>query len=57
MKTVRNAKVIFSKMGNGKGVRINLSVPLLKSLGIDEDNRDVLVEYDDETKTVIIKKS
>ena len=57
MKTVSNAKVFFSKMGNGKGVRINLSVPLLKSLGIDEDNRDVLVEYDDETKTVIIKKS
>nr|DAN35374.1 MAG TPA: Toxin SymE, type I toxin-antitoxin system [Caudoviricetes sp.] len=56
MKTERKAKISFGKMGTGKGSRINLSIPLLKSLGITEENREVLIIYDDEAKTVTIKQ-
>ena len=30
MKTERKAKISFIKMGNGKGCKINLSIPLLR---------------------------
>ncbi len=52
----RNANVSFSKAGNGIGARIILSVPLLKKLGIDQENRAVEVIYDEEAQTVTIKK-
>lgn len=43
MKTERKAKISFGKMGNGKGSRVNLSIPLLKTLGITEENREFLI--------------
>lgn len=52
----RDVKISFIKMGTGKGAKINLSIPLLKSLGIDENNRDVKIIYDKATETITIKK-
>ncbi|EGR53333.1 hypothetical protein [Fusobacterium mortiferum] len=52
----RTANVSFSKSGNGIGARIILSVPLLKKLGITQENREVEVIYDEEKQTITIKK-
>ena len=43
MKTERKAKISFIKMGTGKGCKVNLSIPLLKEFGINEDNREVKI--------------
>ena len=56
MKTIRDGKVSFVKMGNGKGAKVNLSIPLLKTLGITEEDREVVIEYNDELKSITIKK-
>lgn len=52
----RNANVSFSKVGNGIGARIILSVPLLKKMGITESEREVEVVYDEEKQTITIQK-
>lgn len=52
----RNANVSFSKVGNGIGARIILSVPLLKKMGITENEREVEVIYDYEKQTITIQK-
>ena len=57
MKTERKAKISFIKMGNGKGCKINLSIPLLREFGINEENRDVKVIYDTESQKIIIEKA
>ncbi|WP_311695696.1 hypothetical protein [Sneathia sanguinegens] len=56
MKTIRDGKVSFVKMGNGKGAKVNLSIPLLKTLEITEEEREVKIEYDDTLKQITIKK-
>lgn len=52
----RDAKITFSKAGNGMGAKIILSIPLLKKLGITPEEREVEVIYNEEEKTVLIKK-
>ena len=52
----RKAKIQFPKMGTGTGARINLSIPLLKELGFDKENREVEIVYDKDKKTVTIQK-
>lgn len=52
----RNAKIQFPKVGNGTGARVVLSLPLLKKLGIDQENREVEIIYDEEKQTVTIQK-
>jgi hypothetical protein cdivTM_18839 len=56
MKTERKAKISFIKMGTGKGCKVNLSIPLLKEFGINEDNREVKIIYDTENQKIIIEK-
>ncbi|EFS20656.1 hypothetical protein FSBG_00153 [Fusobacterium gonidiaformans 3-1-5R] len=52
----RILKVSFSKTGNGMGARIPLSIPLLKKMGITQEEREVEVMYDEERQQVIIQK-
>jgi hypothetical protein len=52
----RNSKVLFHKAGNGKAVKVNLSIPLLKQLGITEKEREVVISYDLENQRIIIVK-
>ena len=51
----KNKKVSFYKAGNGEAVRINLSVPALRKMGITPESKDVVVIY--ENDKVIIKKA
>lgn len=50
-------KVNFNKGGNG-GItpRLNLNLKWLSEIGVNEDNREVLVILDKDNKQIIIKK-
>ncbi|EFS20586.1 hypothetical protein FSBG_00083 [Fusobacterium gonidiaformans 3-1-5R] len=52
----RNAKISFSRSGNGIGAKLPLSVPLLKKFGIGVDEREVEIIYDEEQQTITVKK-
>lgn len=52
----RDLKVSFSKTGNGMGARIPLSIPLLKKMGITQEEREVEIIYDEENQIITIKK-
>jgi len=52
----RNAKIAFSRAGNGIGAKLPLSVPLLKLLGINQDEREVEVIYDEKKQEITVKK-
>ncbi|WP_427043230.1 hypothetical protein HUW86_09910 [Fusobacterium sp. SB021] len=52
----RKANISFPKSGNGIGARIVLSVPLLKKLGITQEERAVIVTYDEENGIITIRK-
>lgn len=52
----RKANISFPKSGNGIGARIVLSVPLLKKLGITQEERTVIVTYDEENEIITIRK-
>mgnify|MGYP001163099722 FL=1 len=52
----RNANISFSKVGNGIGARVILSVPLLKKLGITQEDREVIITYDEEKQNITIEK-
>lgn len=52
----RNVKIAFSRAGNGIGAKLPLSVPLLKLLGINQDEREVEVIYDEQKQEITVKK-
>ena len=49
----RKANIMFNK--NGKGyttTRITLPVPWIKDMGLNETNKEVIIEYEDEKITI-----
>ncbi|MFR4518374.1 MAG: hypothetical protein ACLUBL_02985 [Fusobacterium sp.] len=52
----RDAKVSFSRAGNGIGAKLPMSVPLLKKFGITQDEREVEIIYNEEEQTILIRK-
>ncbi|ACV38884.1 MULTISPECIES: hypothetical protein [Leptotrichia] len=52
----RNSKISFSKAGNGLGAKATLSVPLLKKFGINTEERNVEIIYDENKQEIIIRK-
>lgn len=52
----RILKVSFSKTGNGMGARIPLSIPILKKMGITQDDREIELIYDEEKQIITIQK-
>lgn len=52
----REAKVSFSRAGNGIGAKLPMSVPLLKKFGITPEEREVEILYDEENQTILIRK-
>lgn len=47
-KTKNNRKLSFGKAGNGIGVRLVLSVPELKKMGLTPENREVIIVYEED---------
>lgn len=57
MKQKRDLKVMFAKSGSGsKTTRLTLPIAWVKEMNITEDERQVEVTYDDEDKSITIKK-
>ena len=53
----RKLKVIFGKDGRGAtNTKITLPVTWLKEMGISQDKREVIMEYDKEKEIITIKK-
>jgi len=53
----RVLKILFGKSGSGSlSPKICLPIGWVKSLGVTQENRDVTVVYNEETKEIIIKK-
>ena len=49
----RKANILFNK--NGKGfltTRITLPVPWIKDMGLSQDDREVIIEYDNDKITI-----
>nr|CDL65846.1 unnamed protein product [uncultured bacterium] len=57
MQEIRKQKVLISQAGTGTGAKVNISMPFLREvMGIDYNNRNILVIYDTEKKEIIIRK-
>ncbi len=53
----RILNITFNKSGSGSITkRLTLPSSILKRMGIDENNRQVLLIYNDDKKEIIIKK-
>lgn len=53
----RTAKINFNRNGQGfLSPKLTLPVPFVESLGLTEDNREVVIEYDKKANKIIISK-
>jgi len=53
----RILNISFNKAGSGSMTkRLTLPSSILKKMGIDENNRQVLLMYDDDKNEIIIRK-
>lgn len=53
----RKLKILFGKSGSGSiSPRISLPIGWIRDMGISQENRNVNVTYNEETKEIIIKK-
>lgn len=52
----RKLRIIFHKAGNGKGAKLNMPIPWLRDLGIDENEREVELILNKKNKEIIIRK-
>ncbi len=53
----RILNISFNKAGSGSMTkRLTLPSSILKKIGIDENNRQVLLMYDDDKNEIIIRK-
>lgn len=53
----RKLKVIFSKDGRGAtNTKITLPISWVKNMGVTQENREVVLKYDEENKQIIIEK-
>ncbi|WP_277287552.1 hypothetical protein [Sneathia sanguinegens] len=56
MKEKRNLKISYSKCGTGIGAILRVPIPLLKELGITQEEREIELILDREQKALLIKK-
>lgn len=52
----RKLRIIFHKAGNGVGAKVNMPIPWLRDLGINENEREVELVLDKDNKEIIIRK-
>lgn len=52
----RNLKVSFSKAGNGMGAKLTLPIPLLRKLGITQEEREIELIFNEEKQVLEIRK-
>lgn len=52
----RKLRIIFHKAGNGVGAKVNMPIPWLRELGINENEREVELVLDKKNKEIRIRK-
>lgn len=52
----RSLKISFSKAGTGMGAKLTLPIPVLRKLGITQEERDVELTFDEERQVIEIRK-
>jgi hypothetical protein len=52
----RDVKISFHKAGNGLGTKLTLPMPWLRKMGVTNENRDVEIIFNEETKEITIRK-
>lgn len=54
----RELRVIFSKDGRGAtNTKITLPVKWVRNMGVNPEQREVILQYDEENEQIIIKKA
>lgn len=54
----RKLRVIFSKDGRGAtNTKITLPVKWVRNMGVNPEQREVVLQYDEENEQIIIKKA
>lgn len=53
----RKANIIYHKAGNGKSAKLTMPIPWLRDMQITEEEKSVLLEYNEEDKKIIITKN
>ena len=54
----RKLRVIFSRDGRGAtNTKITLPVKWVRDMGVNPEQREVVLQYDEENKQIIIKKT
>jgi hypothetical protein len=56
MKDERNLRISFAKAGNGISARLVVPVPWLRKMGVNQEEREVKVVFDEETQMITICK-
>ena len=46
----RKGKLLFHKSGNGKACKINIPMPWMRKMKMNEDEREVEISFDEENK-------
>lgn len=52
----RSLKISFSKAGTGMGAKLTLPIPVLRKLGITQEEREVELTFDEERQVIEIRK-
>lgn len=52
----RPLNISFYKAGNGKASRLTIPIPWLRKMGITEEEKAVMLEFDEENKIITIRK-
>lgn len=54
----RNVMINLNRSGSGSiSHKLLIPAPWAKDMGIDSDNKDMLITYDPDSKTILIKKA
>lgn len=52
----RDLKISFGKSGNGIGAKLTIPIPFLRKLGINQDEREIELIFDEEKQVLEIRK-
>lgn len=52
----RDLNVSFYKAGNGIGTKMTLPMPWLRKMGVTQEEKQVEIEFNEETQEIIIRK-
>lgn len=52
----RDLRISFCKAGNGKSARLVIPIPWLRTLGITQEQREIVLTFDNEKQEIKLTK-